>query len=333
MEQSTETSSELSKLIPNMNGPSWQCVFEYLYKNGVTQINQFQLFKLHDEIETTANTLSKKIWLFRDETFDCDSTKIIIKEKDIPDDIKYLVNITEVVIPSNKWKTVPKAISNMTQLTRLCISSCNISKLPSWIFQLINLETLELSNNKLTIFPYEISYLRKLKRLSVISCQLKSLPKCIGKLTNLELLALCGNKLTTLPDEIKYLHKLTALWVSHNQLTSFPDSIYHLTELDSLDVSHNKIPFIPVWIIKLTKLKSFSITHNQLTFLPNQIYDMTHIENFNIFMNPFDDPMLFQFSREPHDNTSIRMLQDEIHYAVFGEYKSLADKDEETHTN
>lgn len=89
-------------------------------------------------------------------------------------------------------------------VTKLDLSSNELTSLPDSITTLVNLEILDLSNNNLTSLPESIGNLVNLKRLNLSRNQLTSLPKSFNDLVNLEILNLFLNQLETLPDTTNF---------------------------------------------------------------------------------------------------------------------------------
>lgn len=133
-------------------------------------------------------------------------TEIIYHEKEkseklteLPDSIKYLVNLEALGLPGHKLTSLPDSLGNLKNLKTLGLGSNQLTSLPNWIGNLKNLIYLDLSGNELTSLPDSIGDLTKLKRLYLSQNQLTSLPKSIGNLTNLTVISLRDNPLTVKP--------------------------------------------------------------------------------------------------------------------------------------
>src|SRR3989338_2043867 len=125
------------------------------------------------------------------------------------------------------------------RLTKLDISSNQLTSLPAEIGGLQALQRLNVYNNRLTSLPEEIGRLQALQRLNVYNNRLTSLPGEIGRLQALQELNVASNWLTSLPAEIGGLQALRGLYVVRNQLTSLPAEIGGLQALQILCVSYN----------------------------------------------------------------------------------------------
>lgn len=113
--------------------------------------------------------------------------------------------------------------------TRLDLTKCSISTLPSSIKDLVNLQELYLYQNKLTSLPHEL-----------------------GSLHNLKQLAINENSLVTLPDSLENLRCLKILDIRHNKLKQIPEVVYKLTSLTTLHLRYNRITMVDSGIGNLT---------------------------------------------------------------------------------
>jgi internalin A len=190
----------------------------------------------------------------------------------------------------NQLTTLPKEITQLTNLKELRLSSNQLTTLPKEIAQLTNLKMLDLGSNQLTTLPKEIGQLTNLKELYLSSNQLTTLPKEIGQLTNLDYLYLSSNQLTTLPKEIVQLTNLNYLYLSSNQLTTLPKEIAQLTNLNYLYLSLNQLTTLPKEIAQLTNLKELYLSSNQLTTLPKEIIQLTNLNTLDLDGNLFNIP-------------------------------------------
>ncbi|MFM6670127.1 MAG: leucine-rich repeat domain-containing protein [Dolichospermum sp.] len=102
--------------------------------------------------------------------------------------------------------------------TRLYFDFRQLTILPEAITQLSNLTVLCLRNNQLKTLPESIAQLSNLTALDLSNNQLTTLPESIAQLSNLTVLDLSDNKLTTLPEAIKQLSQLEKLDLRENRL-------------------------------------------------------------------------------------------------------------------
>ncbi|MFM6269748.1 MAG: leucine-rich repeat domain-containing protein, partial [Dolichospermum sp.] len=136
---------------------------------------------------------------------------------------------------------LPEAITQLSNLTVLCLRNNQLKTLPESIAQLSNLTALDLSNNQLTTLPESIAQLSNLTVLFLGNNQLTALPDSITQLSNLRNLCLSNNQLTTLPESIAQLSNLTVLDLSDNKLTTLPEAIKQLSQLEKLDLRENRL--------------------------------------------------------------------------------------------
>lgn len=101
--------------------------------------------------------------------------------------------------------------------TTLNLSSSNLTKVPSDIFEKTDLIELNLSNNNLTgALPGEIRFLKNLQVLNLSGNNFTGVPAEVGQLSNLRVLNLSNNSLTGLPYELGNLKNLQTLNLSGN---------------------------------------------------------------------------------------------------------------------
>jgi len=115
-------------------------------------------------------------------------------KKSYDDYMNYIPNFKSLWLNDNNLTTLPKSITNLTNLERLWLSKNKLTTLKG-ISNLKNLEMLDLSNNELTTLK-GIDKLTNLKFLSLYGNELTSLPDSIGNLKNLEIMDLRGNPIT-----------------------------------------------------------------------------------------------------------------------------------------
>lgn len=105
---------------------------------------------------------------------------------EIPKDIGYLTQLTDLNLYSNLLKELPKEIGNLYRLQRLNLNNNLLEKIPKELGNLSNLTDLSIRHNRLKEIPVELSNLKKLKRLILRNNQLKELPINAEILSNLE---------------------------------------------------------------------------------------------------------------------------------------------------
>jgi internalin A len=189
---------------------------------------------------------------------------------------------TALNLASQKLRTLPPEIGQLTQLQWLHLSDNELSSLPPEVGQLTQLRSLDLGDNRLGSLPPEIGRLTRLQSLDVGENRLSSLPPEIGQLTNLKSLNLMGNRLGTLPPEIGQLTQLQALHLWRNQLSSLPPEIGQLVHLQALHLWSNQLSSLPPEIGQLTNLKSLYVGDNELGGMPAEITRLTQLQSLDL---------------------------------------------------
>ncbi|KAL6108619.1 lrrc40 [Pungitius sinensis] len=172
-----------------------------------------------------------------------------------------------------------------TDLTKLLLSSNQLTQLSDDIRLLAVLTTLDLHDNQLRSLPSALGELQELQQLRLSHNKLTSLPMEVCTLKNLCSITLQQNQLESLPDEMGQLEKLTHLDLSHNHLKELPMSLGHLSSLQKLNVCHNKLSCLPASLAKLTNVKLLDFSNNQLTDIPASLSEMPALEQLYLRHN------------------------------------------------
>ncbi|XP_020502577.1 leucine-rich repeat-containing protein 40 [Labrus bergylta] len=173
---------------------------------------------------------------------------------DTPEEAKQNVSFGE----SDRWW-------EQSELTKLLLSSNQLTQLSDDITLLPGLTTLDLHDNQLSSLPGALGELQELQQLRLSHNQLTSLPVEVCTLKNLRSLTLQQNLLQSLPEDVGMLEKLTELDLSKNNLQGLPSSLGHLTCLQKLNLSHNKLSCLPDSLAQLISVKLLDCSNNQLT--------------------------------------------------------------------
>jgi Leucine-rich repeat (LRR) protein len=198
---------------------------------------------------------------------------------------KDAINLSDLYVRASKMPSLPRSISNLTNLIRLDMIENELSSLPSSISALANLRLLDLSDNKLSSLPSSISHLTNLNELVLDGNELSSLPSAVSSLTQLTYLDLGNNKLSSFPPSISHLTNLTTLNLRNNKLSSLPPSISQLVNLNELDVSDNQLSSLSPSIASLTHLKLLYLYSNQLSSFPPSISSLTLLRSVDLSSN------------------------------------------------
>lgn len=118
---------------------------------------------------------------------------------EIPESIRMLTNIKEIIISNTGLNEIPEYISSLNGLEILNISGTNIESIPDSVVNLVNLEFLLLRNNQLNYIPSNINNLTNLKWLMLNDNQFTSLPSSINNIS-LDLLNVRNNPGSPFPN-------------------------------------------------------------------------------------------------------------------------------------
>ncbi|XP_042371860.1 leucine-rich repeat-containing protein 40 [Plectropomus leopardus] len=204
---------------------------------------------------------------------------------DVPQDV-YRLNIDT---PEEAQQNVSFGASDrwweQTDLTKLLLSSNQLTKLSDDIRLLPALTTLDLHDNQLSSLPNTLGELQELQQLRLSHNQLRSLPVEVCALKNLCSLTLQKNLLEILPEELGQLENLTQLDLSSNHLKGLPSSLGRLACLQTLNLSHNQLSCLPDCLAQLSNVKLLDCSNNQLTDIPASISEMTALEQLYLRHN------------------------------------------------
>uniref|UniRef100_A0A667WWS0 Leucine-rich repeat protein SHOC-2 n=1 Tax=Myripristis murdjan TaxID=586833 RepID=A0A667WWS0_9TELE len=174
-------------------------------------------------------------------------------------------DLTKLLLSSNQLTVLSDDIRLLPGLTTLDLHDNQLSSLPSTLGELEQLQQLRLSHNKLSVLPVEVCTLKNLRSLTLQQNILETLPDELGQLENLTELVLSNNRLKCLPSSLGNLTCLQTLDLSHNMLTCLPDS---LTKLAMLDCSNNQLTGVPASLSEMVALEQLYLRHNKLRLLP-----------------------------------------------------------------
>ncbi|KAM4628529.1 leucine-rich repeat-containing protein 40 [Polymixia lowei] len=177
-------------------------------------------------------------------------------------------DLTKLLLSSNQLTVLSDDIRLLPGLTTLDLHDNQLSSLPSGLGELEQLQQLRLSHNKLSLFPVEVCSLKNLRSLTLQKNLLETLPEELGQLDNLTELDLSNNLLKSLPSSLGRLVSLQKLDLSQNLLTSLPDSLAQLASLKLLDCNNNQLVGVPTSLSEMLNLEQLFLRHNKLRLLP-----------------------------------------------------------------
>lgn len=205
------------------------------------------------------------------------------------------------------------------EVTRLNLSTMQLTAIDDGIVRLQNLQVLDLSENHLDCIPESISALEKLTVLDITGNPIKSLPKSLRtvkldrqqwddlamqvcSMSKLETLDLRNNELTVLPADIVNLTGLRVLNLKGNHLTDIPDgitSLYldrnqwdaleskvtNLTSLRYLSLHLNSVQEFPSSVTNLNTLEVLAINNGRFAAVPSDICRLTNLIRLDLSSN------------------------------------------------
>ncbi|KAF3835630.1 hypothetical protein F7725_028188 [Dissostichus mawsoni] len=177
-------------------------------------------------------------------------------------------DLTKLLLSSNQLTQLSDDIRLLPALMTLDLHDNQMSSLPSALGELQELHELRLSHNQLTALPVEVYSLNKLCSMTLQQNRLESLPEELGQLENLTQLDLSNNLLKDLPSSLGRLTSLQKLTLSHNKLSALPDSVAQLKNLKLLDCSNNQLTDISASLSEMLALEQLYLRHNKLRALP-----------------------------------------------------------------
>ena len=149
--------------------------------------------------------------------------------KAIPESFKNLVNLEKLDLSSNKDLTeIPTFINELTELTELDVSNCNIknsfdiSALKKLVLLLID------NNQELTELPKNIQGCVSLRRITASYCKLDRVGDEILDLKNLNMFDAHNNPITYVPIELTKMENLIACNLDKTEITD--DVVYILNK-------------------------------------------------------------------------------------------------------
>ncbi|KAK7889146.1 hypothetical protein WMY93_024706 [Mugilogobius chulae] len=172
-----------------------------------------------------------------------------------------------------------------TELTKLLLSSNQLTELSEDLRLLPALITLDLHDNKLQSLPRAIGELPELRQLRLSHNQLSSVPLELFSLTLLGSLTLQNNQLETLPPELGQLQSLTELDLSRNRLQELPSSLGELRHLQKLNLENNQLSSLPDTTGRLSSLRVLECSENQLDTLPSSVAQLSSLEQLFLRKN------------------------------------------------
>ena len=206
----------------------------------------------------------------------------------VPKAVSQLTEVEVLDLSRNPIKTLPQHLCNLQNLKTLKLSWCDLIEIESVVICLTSLEELDLSSNKFDTLPQDLSKLKHLKILRLENCGLTEVWSAITQLTSLEELYLSGSRAETVPQDLSKLKHLKILRLEGCGLTEVCSAITQLTSLEELDLSWNNVETVPQDLSKLKHLKILRLFNCGLTEVCSAITQLTSLEELNLSFNKFE---------------------------------------------
>lgn len=174
-----------------------------------------------------------------------------------------LSSLTELKISNCELNCLPESMQHLGSLCVLEIHNCDhLYSLPEWLGELKSLQRLEILDTPVSYLPQSMQHLSSLRVLEIEECNgLHALPKWLGELKSLEQLQIWRTPLTRLPESMQHLSSLRALGIhSCEDLHALPEELGELKSLQQLEVSYTPLTCLPESIKHLTALQVLRIT-------------------------------------------------------------------------
>lgn len=215
--------------------------------------------------------------------------------------LNYCINLTALPVHIGRLKhlttldlsgcsmlqALPDSVGDLTSLSELHLSQCDITSLPASVGKLISLTTLWLrSCSRLVRLPKSLEHV-PLKTFSFQCDRVAHIPPTIYNRMqpSLETLHIGSYALTAIPDSINQLSRLTSLTINCcGSLTQLPESVGRLPSLTSLSISQcSSLTQLPESVGRLPSLTSLSITRCvRLSHLPESIGQLATLITLDI---------------------------------------------------
>jgi tRNA A-37 threonylcarbamoyl transferase component Bud32 len=150
----------------------------------------------------------------------------------------------------------------LAKMTKLDLSNCNLSALPSGFAAAVpNLSVMFLSNNNFKEMPAVIGQCPKLQMVAFKNNGMESIhPDALQPM--LRWLILTDNKLAQLPKEIGRCTALQKFMLSGNQLQELPETIAQCTNLELIRLASNQLREPPLQLLQLPNLHWVALSAN-----------------------------------------------------------------------
>ena len=237
------------------------------------------------------------------------------KGKELPEWLKDLDFITDLIITSSGLPAIPEFIKGFKNLKKLYLGGNRIINLPEWLPTLNELEVLKLNDKKQTLdlTQSNMDILRTLSEKKVrISDPTFNLNVIHGvSLDQIRIIkkisydddglnrVLC-DKLNAVDEPWKagstsavnvrvFDGKVLQMGINENKLEELPEDLGNLKDLTLIYIKENNITSLPESIGDLINLKELMLSANKLISLPESFVNLTSLQTLDLSNNQFKE--------------------------------------------
>lgn len=218
--------------------------------------------------------------------FSSDSLQTVVlnrcsfRKVDFPDDN----HISRLNLTNCNLTRIPTCIRRCKQLKELNLEGNNIRHIPGWIMRLDSLEEVNLNFNQLKLSRSDVKHLSKAKQILVAGNSIEKLPKNIGQL-HCEKMNLAKNKLNSLPKSFASLDNMTLLIFYENNFEEIPDVLAGFKNLKHLDFYKNNLKEIPDFVGDMRDMEQLYLSYNNIEVIPDTLRNLKSLKYFYIHHN------------------------------------------------
>lgn len=278
---------------------------EYYYDPDVGNSNEYNSDEyLSVDIEDSNGNVKTSVLYenIKDSEKDNIVSLMLYYSREIPYNINKFKNLKKLICYKSDCLSIKESIGNLTNLTHLDISGCNIyyNINSKGLSKLINLKHLNMSYNSIDDINLFISNLINLEYLNVSHNYIDNLiiysnsnihidkkENTLNTLKKLKTLIISYNQLKQIFDKELYLPNLEYLDCGHNMLQY--DIINYksneLIKIHVLNLNETNLNYFPSFICDLVNLKKLYISHNHIKIISKQIYKLTNLIHLDLRYN------------------------------------------------
>lgn len=180
--------------------------------------------------------------------------------------------------------------------TKLDLSNCNLSELPSTLTDEIkakpqaaaNLTLLNLAHNSLCHLPNFLARLPNLRILFLLGNQFTAIPEVVRELPSVTMLSFKNNRLSGVLNGSSLPVNISWLILTSNEITSLADDFpSHCRGVRKLMLSNNKLSALPAsFCSEMQTLELLRLANNSFEQFPKELYALPHLAWLSLAGNP-----------------------------------------------